>query len=249
MTFEELDGRPLPDHRRLGRGLHGGPGPDHVQRHGGRRQRGLREARRAPRRAGMTPGRGAPLDRGRAFTDRVRGVSDWEAPAPVEGWVARDVVRPPRGVVPGVPRGGAGVRLASAARRSTRTRSRPGRCTRTRSRPCSTTPRPPSEVLEQPAHRATCRSTRRSTVLHVRRLHAHLGPGAGHRPGRDARPDKCAEMLAGMEPMDEVLRAQRPVRPAGRGAGGRRRVQARMIAFIGRDPDWRRPGRGLGLPA
>jgi uncharacterized protein (TIGR03086 family) len=26
------------------------------------------------------------------FTSRVEGVSDWEAPAPVEGWVARDVV-------------------------------------------------------------------------------------------------------------------------------------------------------------
>jgi hypothetical protein len=30
-----------------------------------------------------------------AFTDRVRGVRDdaWDAPAPVEGWCARDVVR------------------------------------------------------------------------------------------------------------------------------------------------------------
>lgn len=27
------------------------------------------------------------------FTDRVVGVADWDAPAPVEGWVARDVVR------------------------------------------------------------------------------------------------------------------------------------------------------------
>jgi uncharacterized protein (TIGR03086 family) len=28
-----------------------------------------------------------------AFTERVAGVDDWDAPAPCEGWVARDVVR------------------------------------------------------------------------------------------------------------------------------------------------------------
>ena len=27
-----------------------------------------------------------------SFTDRVHGVTDWDAPAPVEGWTARDVV-------------------------------------------------------------------------------------------------------------------------------------------------------------
>ena len=27
------------------------------------------------------------------FTDVVTGVTDWDAPAPVDGWVARDVVR------------------------------------------------------------------------------------------------------------------------------------------------------------
>ena len=27
------------------------------------------------------------------FTQLVRGAADWEAPAPVEGWAARDVVR------------------------------------------------------------------------------------------------------------------------------------------------------------
>ena len=27
------------------------------------------------------------------FTDRVEGARDWEAPSPVEGWTARDVVR------------------------------------------------------------------------------------------------------------------------------------------------------------
>jgi hypothetical protein len=30
---------------------------------------------------------------GRAFTDRVRGTRSWDAPSPVDGWTARDVVR------------------------------------------------------------------------------------------------------------------------------------------------------------
>jgi hypothetical protein len=38
-----------------------------------------------------------PADRhreiGRVFTDRVRGTRSWDVPAPVSGWVARDVVR------------------------------------------------------------------------------------------------------------------------------------------------------------
>lgn len=37
-----------------------------------------------------------PAERHRAvaagFTARVRGATDWDAPAPVEGWRARDVV-------------------------------------------------------------------------------------------------------------------------------------------------------------
>ena len=55
--------------------------------------------------------------------------------------------------------------------------------------------------------------------------------------------DTCAVMLAGMEPMDEVLRASGqygakvPV-PADA------HVQDRLIGFIGRDPAWRAPCAG-----
>jgi uncharacterized protein (TIGR03086 family) len=45
------------------------------------------------------------------FTDRVRGVSDWDAPAPVEGWVARDVVRHLVEWFPAFLKGGAGIEL------------------------------------------------------------------------------------------------------------------------------------------
>src|SRR5262245_3366749 len=48
------------------------------------------------------------------FTELVRGVSDsgWDAPAPVEGWVSRDVVRHLVGWFPPFLERGAGVRLA-----------------------------------------------------------------------------------------------------------------------------------------
>jgi uncharacterized protein (TIGR03086 family) len=52
--------------------------------------------------------------------------------------------------------------------------------------------------------------------------------------------DTCAAMLAGMEPMDEVLRASGQY-------GARVAVpddadpQTRLIGFIGRDPEWRAP--------
>jgi uncharacterized protein (TIGR03086 family) len=50
-------------------------------------------------------------------------------------------------------------------------------------------------------------------------------------------PERCAQMLAGMEPMDEVLRQSGqygPRVPVPDDA----EIQAKLIAFIGRDPAW-----------
>src|SRR4029079_19364636 len=65
------------------------------QRHGDRRRRWLRQARCTRRGAPMS----GPAEEHRriagAFTTTVEGVAaeSWDRPAPVEGWVARDVVR------------------------------------------------------------------------------------------------------------------------------------------------------------
>ena len=63
--------------------------------------------------------------------------------------------------------------------------------------------------------------------------------------GQDDRldPELCAEMLAGMEPIDEMLRASgqygpRVPVPADADA------QTRLLGFIGRDPAWTRPAAG-----
>lgn len=47
------------------------------------------------------------------FTERVQAVNDWDVPAPVEGWAARDVVRHLVEWFPGFLAGGAGITLAS----------------------------------------------------------------------------------------------------------------------------------------
>lgn len=47
------------------------------------------------------------------FAERVAGVSDWDAPAPVEGWAARDVVRHLVEWFPSFLKNGAGITLPS----------------------------------------------------------------------------------------------------------------------------------------
>ncbi|HUR73310.1 MAG TPA: maleylpyruvate isomerase N-terminal domain-containing protein, partial [Sporichthya sp.] len=48
---------------------------------------------------------------GGAFSDRVRGTTDWDVPAPVADWTARDVVRHLVEWFPGFLSSGAGVDL------------------------------------------------------------------------------------------------------------------------------------------
>lgn len=50
---------------------------------------------------------------GRLFTDRVRGTPFWDAPSPVAGWVARDVVRHLTQWLPGFLSAGAAIELSS----------------------------------------------------------------------------------------------------------------------------------------
>ncbi len=169
-----------------------------------------------------------------AFTARVEGTTDWDAPAPVAGWTARDVVGHLVEWFPGFLASGAGITL------------RPG---------------PP--VAEDPvgAWRAHCDQVQAlledpattDRVLsnpHIGEL--PLGPAISQfytadvfmhtwdlarATGQDETldPTLCAELLAGMEPMDELLRSSGqygPRVPVPEDAD----VQTRMLAFIGRDP-------------
>ena len=52
--------------------------------------------------------------------------------------------------------------------------------------------------------------------------------------------ETCAAMLAGMEPMDEMLRSSGQYGPRVEVADDAD-AQTKLIGFIGRDPDWRAP--------
>ena len=169
------------------------------------------------------------------FAGHVAAVSDWDAPAPVGGWVARDVVAHLVEWLPGL-LAADGVELG---------------------------PVPP--VADDPAvawdtHAAAVQALLDAPDADRPFTHQHLGTlplsdaidrfytsdvfmhtwdlaQAADRPsGLPA--EECAAMLAGMEPHDAMLRASgqygpRVDVPADASA------EDRLAAFIGRDPQWR----------
>jgi uncharacterized protein (TIGR03086 family) len=171
-----------------------------------------------------------------AFTDRVLGAADWDAPAPVDGWVARDVVRHLVEWLPALLEGGAGVELA----RGPSVDDDPvtaWQVHRDAVQALLDDPATPSRVLsnphigEVPLDQAVDRFYTADVFMHT----WDLARATGQDETLD--PVRCAEMLAGMEPMDEMLRAS--------GQYGARvdvpadaDVQTRLIGFIGRDPAW-----------
>jgi uncharacterized protein (TIGR03086 family) len=168
------------------------------------------------------------------FTDRVRGTRDWDAPTPVAGWAARDVVRHLCEWFPAFLSAGAGIELA----RGPSPDDDPAGAWQVHSDAVQ-------HLLDDPA--ASARTLR----------NPHIGelplPAAVDRfytcdvfmhtwdlaraTGQDDRldPELCAELLAGMEQMEEAMRssgqygARVPV-PDGSSP------QTQLLGFIGRAP-------------
>ena len=184
-----------------------------------------------------------PADRHRevagAFTHLVVATGSWDAPAPVAGWTARDVVGHLVEWLPGFLAGGSDVRLPAgpsaaddpvgawraAAEGVQAVLDDPGTAARTLSNP---------HLGELPLATAIDRFYTSDVFMHA----WDLARATGQRCELDA--DTCAEMLAGMEPMEEVMR--------GSGQYGPRvpvpddaPVQDRLLGFIGRDPHWAPP--------
>ena len=170
------------------------------------------------------------------FTDRVRGAKDWDAPAPVAGWTARDVVRHLVEWFPSFLAAGSGVRLPAGPGVDDDPAGAwqaqydgvqavlddPATRQRTLSNP---------HIGDVPLDQAIDRFYTSDVFQHTWDL--------ARATGQDDRldPGFCAALLAGMEPMDEVLRAsgQYGPRVAVPDDAG---VQARLLGFIGRDPFW-----------
>ena len=169
------------------------------------------------------------------FTERVDGTTNWDSPSPVGGWVARDVVAHLVGWLPGF--------LASGG--------------------IALTVDGPS-VDEDPAaawhaHATAVQALLESAAADGEFSHPQVGThqlGAtidqfyttdvflhtwdlARATDQDDSLDEetCAALLAGMEPLDEILRSSGqygPRVPVPDDAS----TQDRLIGFIGRDPAW-----------
>jgi uncharacterized protein (TIGR03086 family) len=158
----------------------------------------------------------------------------WDAPAPVEGWTARDVVRHLVEWFPAFLESGAGVRLpagpsvdedpVAAWRVHTdgvqALLDDPATADRVLSNP---------HLGEVPLPEAVARFYTADVFMHT----WDLARATGQPHGMD--PDLAAATLAGMEPLDEVLRQSGQYGPRVEVADDADPV-TRLAAFIGRDP-------------
>jgi len=170
-----------------------------------------------------------------AFTDRVEGVTDWEAPAPVTGWTARDVVLHLVEWLPGFLAAGSDVTLAAVDARAD-----PVAAWRARTDEVQTILDDPAVASrrlvnphtgEWPLEAAIDRFYTVDVFMHTWDL--------ARATGQDDRLDEafCAELVEGMESIDDLLRSSGqygPAVPVPDGADAR----TRLIGFIGRDPFW-----------
>lgn len=172
-----------------------------------------------------------------AFTEKVRGTADWDAPAPVEGWTARDVVGHltewlasflSAGADVDLPRGAdvaidpvdawrvhadAVQALLDAPATSARKLANP-------------------QLRKLPLDVAIDRFYTVDVFMHT----WDLARATGQNDRLD--PAFCAELLAGMEPMEDVMRSSAQYGPRVAVPEGAD-VQDRLFGFIGRDPSWR----------
>lgn len=185
----------------------------------------------------------APAERHRevaaGFTRRVEGTTDWDAPAPVAGWAARDVVRHLVEWFPGFLASGSDVTLplgpsvdddpVGAWRAQTDAVQAllddPATAGRLLSNP---------HTGDVPLPEAVDRFYTSDVFMHT----WDLARATGQDETLD--PATCAELLTGMESVEELMRGsgqygERVEVPAAADA------QTRLLGFIGRDPQWRAP--------
>lgn len=181
------------------------------------------------------------------FTERVRGARSWNAPSPVPGWTARDVVRHLTEWFPAFLSAGAGIDLP----RGPSADEDPVAAWQVHSDGVQAVlddPRTADRKLTN-EHIGTLPLAEAIDRFYTADVFMHTWDLA-RATGQDDRldPGFCAELLAGMEPMEEVLRSSGQYGPRVE-VPADADVQTRLIGFIGRDPDWRpRDADGPGAP-
>lgn len=171
-----------------------------------------------------------------AFGALVQGTAAWDVPSPVAAWTARDVVRHLVEWFPPFLAAGSDIELAPGPSVDDDPVAAWDHHTRA-----------VQAVLDDPASASTtfahphvppCPLPEAVDRFYTTDVFMHtwdLARATGQPDGLD--PDECAGVLAGMEPVEEMLRqsgqfGQRV--PVADDADG----VARLIAFIGRDPAW-----------
>jgi uncharacterized protein (TIGR03086 family) len=171
-----------------------------------------------------------------AFAAAVQGVPSWDAPTPVPEWTARDVVRHLVEWFPPFLAAGTGIALEQGP-------------------PVDEDPvaawawhaAAVQAILDDPdagsvtfahPHIPACPLPEAIDRFYTTDVFMHtwdLARATGQDDALD--PTECAELLAGMEPIDEMLRASGqygPKQPVGPDTD----PAARLMAFVGRDPNW-----------
>ena len=181
-----------------------------------------------------------PADRHRAaaadFTAAAAQVVDWDAPAPVEGWAARDVVGHLVEWLAGFLDGG-GVTLAVVPdddpvvhwQHQTDAVQALLDDPTTAEQPFSHPRVPPQSLAETLGAFYTA-----DVFMHTWDLSRAAGIEA------ELEPELCLQLLDGMAPIDQLLRESGqygPAVPVPDDAD----PQTRLVAFIGRDPSWSPP--------
>ena len=178
-----------------------------------------------------------PSDRHRevaaGFTDRVQGTTDWDSPAPVPGWTARDVVRHLVEWFPAFLAGGTDLELEKGPSVDedpvAAWQVHADAVQAVLDGPAAETPFKHPMVGEMPLPRAIDQFYVSDVFMHTWDL--------ARATGQDERldTDTCAQMLAGMQPIEEMLRSSGQYGPAVE-VPADADVQTRFLAFIGRDP-------------
>ena len=171
------------------------------------------------------------------FTEVVEGVTDWDAQSPVPDWRARDVVRHLVEWLPGFLEGGCGVRLAVGPSVDTD----PVGAWRSHADAVQALlddPRGREREFSNP-HTGTMPLAVAVDRFYTTDVFMHtwdLARASGQDDTLD--PVHSGDLLAGMEPLDELLRGSGQYGPRVPVADDAP-VHERLMAFVGRDPAWR----------
>jgi len=176
---------------------------------------------------------------GRVFGDRVRGTRSWDVPSPVAEWTARHVVRHLTDWFPPFLAGGTDIQLPAGPSVD----DDPVGAWQAQYDAVQALLDDPSaaelvlrnpHIGEVPLPRAIDRFYTSDVFMHT----WDLARATGQDDRLDA--DFCAQLLAGMEAMEEIMRSSEqygPRVPVKDDAD----AQTKMLGFIGRDPAWTPP--------